>query len=466
MRISKFLIESTVSDIFSGEFEKFISDYNLIYSSRLFVAFTDNESFNDNDLPVSEKSGMHYVYPIKDVLERPSQYTDYAETSYLHVVKHKSVFDINQAQLKHVKSLADSQNISKEQFDKIIAYFNSNYKTKTPSIESYMFSKLLFNNISINERDEIEFERANTNKIKKRLRGMGIKTLIQSQGDGHLIDPNHNIIAISSSSAVSKDVYKLGKEESSDVEEVMNDGEIYFRDREYMREVADKVAEGLGTKLNSDPVYSMFLDYYYWTTDGIEMVITVAFSDSEVSSTHDNVYYVVEAFTPYGVMVTRIEADKDLDNIADDIRKTYAYHVTPNESWEPQNRDLFLDNERKEYKLFDAHYDDVVKVVDEYYPSIYNLARTYNIGLPVLSYYGSFDKVYIHQFIEFLASNPTSSVKLMKELEDKNYDFDNLFYVPMPRKITIDILKSISMIYSEMKKRKPSAKGWYLFKEK
>ena len=468
MRISNFLIESVATDVFKGEFETFISDYNVIYSKNLFVGFSDSEDFNIDDLPTDTSTGIPLLFPLDHVVSEPAMYTEYAEYAYLHVLESNNIFDISKAKLSNVKELSKIQGLSKEQFDMILVKFSDNYKTNNPSIESYMFSKLLFNDVTITD-DEMKLKRVSNDVVKKRLKKMGASTITQTQPHGYLLSKEHKIVSygFNSNSLNSKDKYVLSTKKENNIEgELNSNSKLYFRDKDYMRTVAEKVAQGLGTTLNSDPSYSLFLDYYFWTKDGIELVITVGFSDSEITATHDDVYYVVEADTPYGIMVHRINADKNLDHISSEIKRVYTSHVTPNDSWEPQNRDLFLDEERREYKLFDAHYDDISKIVDEYYPRVYNLARTYNIALPVLSYYGSFDKIYLHQFIEFLASNPTPAVKLLKELEDKGYDFDDLFYVPMPKKITVDILKSISLIYSEMKKRKPAASGWYLFKDK
>lgn len=465
MRISKLLIESVVSDVFGDTFETFISDYNVIYSNDIFVAFTDNAVFNIADLPVDTSTGMYLLFPIEDVIEKPAKYTDYAEKLFLHVVKAKNILNISDVTMGKVKHLSKIIGLDKEDFDKLLVKFSDNYKTTNPSIESYIFSKLLFNDVTITDED-FKLRKVSNTEVERRIKKLGYNVITQDDESSFLLSKERKLVAYPVSNLKHLDKYSIKKTLPKEAEKIADNTELYYRDHKYMREVAQNVAQGLGSKLNADPLYSLFLDYYFWTTDGIEIVITVAFSETEVTSTHDNVYYIVEADTPYGILVHRINADKNLDNIKHEIEEVYKSHVTPNENWEAKNRDIFLDQERKEYKLFDLHYEDVSKVVDEYYPKIYNLARTYNIALPVLSYYGSFDKLYLHQFIEFLASNPTPAVKLMKELEDKEYDFNNMFFVPMPKKITMDILKNIALIYSEMKKRKPSAKGWYLFKEK
>ena len=469
MRLSNFLLETQVSDVFPDTFETFISDYNVIYSRNLFVVFSNEEVSDPSDLMVDSGTNLPIAFPLESVVDNPSQYVDYAEYKYLYVIRiDGSVFHLKNIKLSHVKEISKRIGLSKEDFDFIIAKFSDDYKTSNPSIESYMFTKLLFNDVEIKD-EEMKLTKVSNNTVVRRLKKLGISALVQDEDSGNnLVSTIHkNVAVISSTSLDVKSEYLLQQNPKASVEKKINDDSyLYFRDSKYMRGVAEQVARGLGTRLNADPAYTLFLDYYFWTVDGIEIVVTVAFGKEEEADDHDNVYYVIEADTPYGILVHRVHTDDTLDSVEKEIANVYKAHVVPNDDWEPKNRDIFLDTERKEYKLFDVHYDDVVSVVDEFYPIIQGLGRQYNIGLPALTYFGNFDKIFIHQFIEFIASNPTPPVQLMKELEDKNYDFDELFYMPMPRKITVDVLKSIAMIYAKVKERKPNANGWHLFKDK
>jgi hypothetical protein len=469
MRLSKLLLETQVSDVFSDTFETFISDYNVIYSRNLFVVFSNKEVSDPSDLMVDSGTNLPIAFPLQSVVDNPSQYVDYAEYKYLYVIQIEgSVFHLKNIKLSHVKEISKRIGLSKEDFDFMISKFSDNYKTSNPSIESYMFSKLLFNDVEIKD-EEIKLTKVSNNTVVRRLKKLGISALVQDQDSGsNLISTTHkNVAVVSGKSFNVKSEYLLQKEPKEEIQKRINDDSyLYFRDNKYMRGVAEQIAKGLGTKLNSDPAYTLFLDYYFWTVDGIEIVITVAFGKEEESDDHDNVYYVIEADTPYGVLVHRVHTDDSLDSIEKEIANVYSSHVVPNDDWEPTNRDIFLDTERREYKLFDVHYDDVVSVVDEFYPIIQSLGRQYSIALPALTYFGNFDKIFIHQFIEFIASNPTPPVQLMKELEEKDYDFNQLFFMPMPKKMSVDILKNIAMIYSIVKERRPNSNGWHLFKDK
>lgn len=469
MRLSKLLLETKVSDVFPDTFETFISDYNVIYSRNLFVVFSNEEVSRPSDLMIDKGTNLPIAFPLESVIDNPSQYVDYAEYKYLYVIQIEgSVFHLKNIKLSHVKEISKRIGLSKEDFDFMISKFSDNYKTSNPSIESYMFTKLLFNDVEIKD-EELKLTKVSNNTVVRRLKKLGISALVQDEESGNnLISTNFKNVAVVSGNSIDvKSEYLLQKEPKEEVEKRINDDSyLYFRDNKYMRGVAEQVARGLGTKLNSDPAYTLFLDYYFWTVDGIEIVITVAFGKEEESEDHDNVYYIVEADTPYGIVVHRVSADDSLDSVAKEIESVYKAHVVPNDDWEAKNRDIFLDTERREYKLFDLHYDDVVSVVDEFYPIIQGLGRQYNIGLPALTYFGNFDKIFIHQFVEFLASNPTPAVQLMKELEDKDYDFDELFYMPMPKKVTVDILKNVALIYAKVKDRRPNSNGWHLFKDR
>lgn len=468
MRLSKLLLETQVSDVFTDAFETFISDYNVIYSRNLFVVFSNKEVRSPTDFMKDKETDLPVVFPLQSVIDNPSNYVDYAEYKYLYVISIKgTVFHLKNIKLSHVKEISKRIGLSKEDFDFLIAKFSDNYKTSNPSIESYMFTKLLFNDVKIVD-EAAKLTKVDARTVLRRLKKLGISALVQDKDSGNnLISNKFEEVAITDSKFGIEAEYLLEPEEESKFDKKVNDDSyLYFRDNRYMRGVAEQIAKGLGTKLNSDPEYTMFLDYYFWTVDGIEIVITVAFGDEEKTKAHDNVYYVIEANTPYGVLVHRVRTDDSLDSIEKEIKKVYSAHIAPNDDWEPMNRDIFLDTERKEYKLFDAHYEDVVSVVNEFYPIIHSLGRQYNIALPASSYFGDFDKVFIHQYVEFLASNPTPAIKLVKELEEKDYDFDELFYTPMPKKITVDLLKNIAMIYSKVKERKPNANGWHLFKDK
>ena len=469
MRLSKLLLETKVSDVFPDSFETFISDYNVIYSRNLFVVFSNEPISGPSDLMTDPDTNLHVVFPIESVLNNPSQYIDYAEYKYLYVIKMSgTVFHLSNIKLSHVKEVSKRIGINKEEFDMILSKYSENYKTNKPSIESYLFTKLLFNDVKV-EDDEIKLSKVDSSTVMRRIKKLGISALVQDEESGNnLISKKFPVVAVTDSKFTLEAEYLLRDDtpEEKIEHETSDNPYLYFRDSKYMRTVASQVAKGLGTKLNSDPAYILFLDYYFWTVDGIEIVITVAFGEEERADDHDNVYYVVEANTPYGVVVHRIHTDEDIENISREIAKVYQAHVVPNDDWEPMTRDMFLDTERREYKLFDAHYEDVVSVVDEFYPIIQSLGRQYKIGLPALGYYGDFDKVFLHQFIEFLSSNPTPAVQLIKELEEKEYDFNDLFYTPMPKKITVDILKNIALIYSTVKDRKPNANGWHLFKDK
>jgi len=468
MRLSKLLVETKVSDIFPDTFESFISDYNLIYSRNLFVVFSNEEISSVGDLETDPNNNLPVAFPIKSVLNDQASYTDYAEYKFLNVIQiNGSIFYLSKTKLSHVKELSKVIGLGKEDFDFMIGKFSDNYKTSNPSIESYMFSKLLFNDVEIKD-NEMKLSRVSTSTIQKRMKKMGISVIVQNENSGNnLISKHFSTVAIINDTFRVNDRYELMEQTPKDkIDAPSDNSHLYFRDAKYMRGIASEIAQGLGTHLNSDPSYSIFLDYYFWTVDGIEIVITVAFGKEEESETHDNVYYIVEADTPYGVVVHRIHVDQDIDVISDEIADVYKAHVVPNDDWKPTNRDIFLDSERREYKLFDQHYDDVVSVVDEFYPIIQRFGRQYNLNIPLLSYFGNFDKIYIHQFVEFLASNPTPAVQLIDELIEKDYDFNQLFYVPMPRKITVDVLKNIAMIYANLKARRPNIDGWHLFKMK
>src|SRR5690554_6390761 len=113
MRISKLLIESTVSDVFGDAFETFISDYNVIYSNDMFVAFTDDETVSMTSLDRDSSTGNYLVFPIEDVITNPSKYTKYAERTYMHVLKAINPLDVSDIKMFKIEHLAKINSLSK-----------------------------------------------------------------------------------------------------------------------------------------------------------------------------------------------------------------------------------------------------------------------------------------------------------------------------------------------------------------
>lgn len=441
-----------------NSYDAFISDYKLIYSKDVFVLFSSNKVYPSDSVIKSTDIPASVYFPMGYIKKNPSKAKELLEGNYMHVVRaKKSLLNVNSITLDLVKKLAQRMGLMKTDFSQFLHSF-IDYKLKGVPVEVHMFITLLTNEVSILENNEVRY-RKQPEMVEEKLKMLGYHGIYQEDDTyKNILHKSYYPVALIFSGTRLDKTYEYLKGSES----VPDTAPLTFDDN-FMRGVADAVAKGLGTTLNSDPTYSLFLDYYFWTKDGIELIITVAF---ETIGSTNSVYYIIEADTPYGVMVQRINPRDGVDGITRDIKAAYQSHVTPNEIWEPTNRDVFMDKDRRDYKLFDIHYKDTIALVDKYYPNMYRLARSFNVALPVHSYYSDFDKLYLHQFIEFLAENPTPAMTLMKELEESNYNFDDLFYVPMPHKITVDLLKSIATTYQLMKKRTPSVKGWYLFKGK
>ena len=473
MKIYNVLYETRALDVFTSPFKEFLSKYDSIYSRNLFVIFSDNRTFSvhNRDLPIE---GV-LMYPLEHVVNHPEKYTAYALKKYLYVVRPKGTgLDLKKVTLRQCRTLASYLGLDDDQFKVVMADIDRQYSGSDPSPEAYLFKHLLTHDIKFEDGTPV-YDEVSSRESTKRLHAMGYSYVFQN-----ISQPSQSVlgkdvgsvgVALKKGAIDLVETYNLSlsdDEEDGGNGDVKDDGEVkdraYYTDRDYMRRIAGEVAVGLGTKLNNDQPFRMFLDHFFWTVDGIEIKITAAFSGNNKNNS-DSVYYIIDADTPFGILIKTIESDTPIDKVSDIIKHVYSTFTVPNSEWRPSNRDIFLDGERREYKFFDVQKDDLNAVVNDFYPTMRDFAHRNGIQLPQLSYYTDFDKLFINQFIEFLASNPTPASLLIKQMEDTGQNFDELFFSTLPEKITIDLLKRIAMTYELRKKLHPSRNGWHLFKD-
>lgn len=468
MKIFNLLYETRALDVFTTPFKDFLSKYDSIYSRDLFVIFADNSTFrvHNRELPVD---GV-VMFPIADVVKHPENYTDYAMNKFLYVVRPDgNGLNMKTVSLMRCRSLANDMGLSDDEFKIVMTDVAEKYSGTDPSTEAYLFKYLLTHKITF-ENEKPSYKKVTSARTTKRLRTMGYTYVYQnaSQPSESVLGKDATSIGISMKTTGINivDEYELQLVEKEDGDAPEDDGmnNAYFTDRDYMRRIAGEVAVGLGTKLNNDQPFSMFLDHFFWTVDGIEIKVTAAFSGNS-SENSDSVYYVIDADTPFGLLIKNINSHTPIDKISDIIKQVYATFTTPNNEWRPSNRDVFLDGERREYKFFDVQKEDLSAVVNDFYPVLYQFAYRNSIKVPPLTYFSNFEKVFINQFIEFLASNPTPPTQLMKRMEEAEHDINELFFSPLPDKISQDLLNRIAMVYELRKKIHPSRSGWHLFKE-
>lgn len=469
MKIFNLLYETRALDVFTTPFKDFLSKYDSIYSRDLFVIFADNSTFrvHTRKLPID---GV-VMFPLEDVVEHPEKYTDYAMNKYLYVVKPDGAgVNMKKITLRRCRSLAKSMGLSDEEFHIIMTDVAEKYSGSDPSPESYLFKYLLTHKISF-ENEKPSYERASSARTTKRLRQLGYTYVYQNAEE-----PSQSIlgneatsigISMRTSGIDIVDEFELQFVDNTPEEKDSRDdskNNAYYTDRDYMRRIAGEVAVGLNTKLNNDQPFSMFLDHFFWTVDGIEIKITAAFSGDSAGDS-DSVYYIIDADTPFGLLIKNINSHIPLDKIPNTIKQVYSTFNSPNKEWRPSSRDVFLDGNRREYKFFDVQKEDLSSVVNDFYPNLYQFAYRNSIKIPPLTYFTDIEKVFINQFIEFLASNPTPPTQLMKRMEAAEHDIDELFFSPLPDKISEDLLNSLAMVYELRKKIHPSRSGWHLFRD-
>ena len=475
------LQESSYKDVFSDQFDIFIDDYRNELSSDLFVVFSDNPELifdittKGNKIP----SGM-YCFPIKTVIKNPAKYTQFSDHDYLYVVRaKKKSLNIQNISYSDINKLCKSLSIDSETMDQFIKDVEDTLLNKK-LLFPYSFMRILRSEV---EDGIISKEKVDSTVMSKRLRNIDINIISDKSNkpSGSLLSSKYSSLAIMLNAGVYTEVdkYDLRKKDTqyeipaeNDEEKIAATNTIdptvrekYFRDKETIGELASLIAEAMDTEINNDIPYSDFLDFYFWTVDGIQIRITSTFG-SKRTSDYDDIYYVVECKTPFGILIHSSRTDETFEEIAKEVGKIYNGMSTAIDNWEPRNRDVFMMGHKRKYRLLDDQKDDIVKTVDHYYPSLYSYARIYKIFIPVAGYFNDYEKLFINDLIElFIRRKEKSMVHFIERLEETNFNFDNLLFDRLPEKITINLIKKIAKVYDIAKSKFPNRKGWYLFKE-
>ena len=467
MRYSQ-LFESNIKDIFNDNFQQFLLDYNDIYDKNLFIVFTDNnglkfeDEHNFNEIP----KGM-IVYPLSHVVRNPETYTEYARSYFLYVIELKgNILSTNNIRYSHVEKLGNHLKLDREVLDNFIKSVEKSYKSKKELFYAYTFNMLLWSEI---KNGEIKNKYISESYASNRLRGINIDAYVdfsRKPSDSIITQSYPSIgVVIKPNTYTEKDKYDLVKTNELEKGEKAGKDAQYLRDKYVVKELAEAVAHSINTRLNNDEPYVIFLDYYYWTVEGIQIMITVAFSnDMGVGS--DQIYYVVKLKTPFGTLIHTSNTNDSFKHIGRDVKTIYQNMIVPDSDWNPMNRDIFMMGQRKETKIIDEYRKEIIDTVDMYYSSMREYGRSLGIIMPVLSYFSNYDKLFINDLIEMFMNRPEPRMTpVIENLIENDFNFNNLLFRSLPERITITLIKKIAQTYDIAIKKFPSRQVLYIFKD-
>ena len=424
------LLETNFKDISAKGFNDFVENYDGSPVDNHYVVFSNSKDlvFNkDNKAPFPNAM---VAYPVKYVINNKQEFI-HKSSKFINIIELRG----EGVSIQHVN-------------DYTIQFYMEKLKFTPTTIDD------LLNDI------KIKFSRSPSKHLMKFLIQKHNKTLkvpyvednARTRNRAILNKDHPSIVYITKPYAFRQITYYHNREISPE--------KIASTD---LRKLAAFIAEAMDKTLSSDDEVSMFADTLFWTNDGVEIKLTRMFSNTS-GNTFDESYYIVEIDTPNGIMLYTTEPEDTFANIKSNIYKRYARLNTPNDSWEPKSRDMFLSGIRKEFKMYDMEKERYTKTVDEYYPLMRDKALRFGIQLPRIHKFAPLDKIMIYLFMErFLRQQKNPSLAFEKLTEREGFTVRHLLGREPSKRIDIDLLSDIVAIYSKMKKISPSKNGWHIF---
>lgn len=231
-------------------------------------------------------------------------------------------------------------------------------------------------------------------------------------------------------------------------------------DTKTVQGLAERIAEAMDTELSSDAPVKYFLEYYFWTVDGVEIRITETIGDS---GDDDNSYYVIEAETPNGLLLHTTGVNDTYDDIIRDVRREYNDLNYHDYDWQPMSRDLFLSGHRYMYKMLDGNKGDIVKTFDKWYPVIRSLGLKEGIKIKDISIFSEIGKVELFFIIVEFIFKEKNTKKMLDDMKENGEDVDSLVGRTLSSEINLDLVSDISEIYKIGKTYNPHKNGWSVF---
>lgn len=433
------LTEANIKDISTKGYNAFISDYTDVYDKSLYVVFSNNQQGEFAKSNIKPFTEAMIAFPISYVLRNQVKFAS-IKSKYITIIRlnigSSEYIKINEVVIPEVKQAYLDNGYTEDQFNTLFL------KTRfTTSMN--VASKMLL--------DLIKIKKLYTNKLHV------IYDTTKSLSKSILSNEYASIAFILKPSTYR---YVTHYNNNNLVDNLVgNQNNIKEKS---MRKMAAFVSESLGSKLSSDKEVKMFMDYIFWTNDGIELKITkILSSDKSINS--DGTYFVIEADTPNGILLHTTNTTDTFEEISNQVKEKYEKLSTPNSLWEPQSRDLFLTGERYDYKNFDVEREKFVKTVEKYYPMMRHFGRRYKIELPILDKFTTLDKAVIYHIVDAFIKQQDNPLKVIEELIENNTNVRTFIGLPASNQIDIGLIKSITMIYVAAKKLNPVKSGWHIF---
>lgn len=430
MNILETLFETNLLDIATKGFNSFIEDYSIIYDKSLYAVFSDtaHAEFTQSNIPPFNDAMV--AYPVNYVIKNKGKFLK-MNTKFITIVRIDSdnSIKINEITMQETKDVYLKNGYTEQEFKS--AYIKTKL-TKSNSTTGNMMLDILKSS-GLYRKLYLIYD---TSKAISR----------------SILSNDHASIAF----IMKRGVYRYVTHYNNNPSTVQRNNNLS------MRKLAAIVSTAMGTKISNDKAVNMFMDYLYWTVDGIEIKITKVFS-GKATETHDGSYFVIEANTPNGILLHITEPEDDYELIIKQIKTKYHSLTSPNSLWEPQSRDIFLTGDRYDHKSMTSERQRFVDAINKYYPKLHSIGRRYNISLPLLGSFTEMDKVIIYHLVDDFIRKQDNPLQAIEGLITNNISVSEFTGYPATNNINTLLIKNIIMVYIIAQKMNPVKSGWYVF---
>lgn len=425
------LTETNIKDITTKGFNAFINEYSDVYDKSLYVVFSNTPYAEFRSSNMKPFPDAMVAFPVHYVVRNKEKFIK-LDSRYITLIRLSDTANsikINEITMPEVKQVYLQNGYDEDKFNELY------HRTKLTT--------------SMNVPSKMLLDIIRTKKLYNKLHYIYDTSKILSKSILH--NEYASIVFIMKRNTYTHVTHYLNQQDS----------EKKLEDKS-MRKLAAYVSQAMNTNLSNDKEVKMFMDYIFWTVDGIEIKITKIRSN-ESSSDHDGTYFVIEANTPNGMLLHMTDAKDTFEQITKTVTEKYNALATPNSLWEPQSRDLFLTGERYDYKNFDTERQRFVDSVEKYYPVMREFGRRYKIELPRLEKFTELDKAIIYHIVDEFIRKQDNPLIVIEELIENNVSVRTFIGLPATHEIDMDLIKKIAMIYVAAKKLNPVKSGWHIF---